>query len=601
MSRVGLWLGAAVFSAAGLVAAAVAVDGLTNDAGMPVVPSIVLDGSPLVVSSPDPLLAALGDASPESLESLPFDPGWAEDGLLGSGAFVPVDDTSSGALDVGDATGVSAGGEVAYPWEVEGTGFAPEPPQPYAGAGFTARFIDACADATPGCPFGVGGTVLAPGGSTGDFDIYSMSSVRDNLWQCRPVVVGDGAYPVLLVANQPARLEISYYPVGSPSLAQTVVVDLTDPEGSAHRDFQAAVARGETPPAAGVHHCWVLRAQAGDSLYQVEVQGSGLGGDVDTFSGVLEVGGARPPVWISARSEWELLIGIPVTSEPEQRSVVRVLYRSEGLSCSDIEGTALAGASTVVAAPSFGSYRYREHIVEVVGTYDPAYDAHEYWSVSLQEGYGYLLCVWWVSTPDSSSFEPESVQVDEREQRRIVAPDRYRPQVVTGWFTAARLVAGSPYTVEGSPLCSEYPDWAQIPGRDVVEQGERYPMIGAVCSLVGVVQPEYVILKIYHRNPAFRDAESIRVWIPFAASPRCPEAAFDTCRLWTVNVNGHLVDFWVFYGTGEDVTNEVTLSGFADCTSGGVIWIHEPDADRGTPSGGCWWWLIGNPTPFSGP
>jgi hypothetical protein len=602
MNRIALWLGAAAFSAGGLVAAVFAVDALTSDAGISVVPSLAIDGSPLVASSSDPLLAVLGDTPPESLGEIPIDVGSGDGGSAGSGAFVPVDDTSGGADEGSGATGGSDGAGAVYPWDVEGTGFAPEPPQPYAGAGFSSRFVDACSGGTAGCPFGVGGTVLAPGAAPGDYHIYGMTSVPDNLWDCRPVVVGEGAFPVLVVANQPSRMEIRYHPVGQEALSQTVVVDLTDPAGPAARDFQAAVARGETPPTAGVHHCWVLHAQAGDSQYQVKVEGTGLEGDLDTFSGVVEVGGTRPPVWISSRSDWELVVGVPVTSAPEQRSVVHVLYRSEGLSCSDIEATTLADASSVVSAPSFGGYQYREDIAEVIGTYDPAYDAYEYWSVSLQEGYGYLLCVWWVSTPGSDSFNSNFIGVDEREQRRIVAPDRYRPQVVTLWFTARRLIAGRPYIVESPSFCKEYPDWFHMPDEDVWERGQSRTMLYSVCSLRGLEQPASVFLKIYHRNPAFREPEPIRMWIPTPATPRCRSASSDPgpwCTgTWTLSRDSYIVKFGVHYDPGEDVTNEVTLSGFADCNTGGVISIHEPGADRGTPSGGCFSWLIGNPSPF---
>ena len=610
MSRVGLWLGAAVFSAAGLVAAAFAVDGLTSDAALSLVPSIAIDGTPLVVGSPDLSLVVPDDAGADlsSLEPIPIDSGSAERRGSGSGAFVPVDD-ASGGLEVGGVTGVSGETEAAYPWEVEGTGLAPEAPQPFAGAGFSTRFIDACVGATAGCPFGIGGTVLAPGGSPGDFDIYSMSTIPDNVWRCRPGLVGDGAYPVLVVANQPARLEITYHPVGQPALARSVVVE-ADPAGPAYRDYQAAVERGETPVAGGVHHCWVLRAQAGDSFYQVEVRGTGLESDVDTLSAVVDVGGTRPPVWISARSDWELLIGVPVTSEPEQRSVVRVLYRSEGLSCSDIEAATLADASTVVAAPSFGGYQYREDVAEVIGTHDPAFDAYEYWSVSLQEGSGYLLCVWWVSTPGSSSFNPNAIAVDEREQRRIVAPDRYRVQVTTLGFSADRHPIGA-WTIEvGVPeVCPEHPG-PRIPFSSL-RRGEASAMIQVVCGFTGVSLPPYVILEVDAPRPGPQAHEV--VWVPLAPTPRCAAddtattddllwSAQDLCRVWSVEVDGISVEFWVQYRRGEAVTNEVTLSGFADCTSGGVISIQDPGVtDRGTPSGGCGSWLIGHPVPFSDP
>ncbi len=594
MNRISLWLGASVFSAAGLVTAAFAVDGLTSDAGMPVVPAIAVDGAPLATDSPDSAVVTIDEVAgePSSVEPIPIDSG--SPGRGGSGAFVPVG--APPAVPVSDDSGA------ALPWMVEGTALAPEPPRPFADAEFTTRFIDACSDGAAGCPFGVGGTVLAPGASPGDFDIYSVSSLPDSLWKCRPSLVGDGAYPVLVVANQPARLDITYYPVGRPASAQSVVIE-ADPGGPAFREFRAAAERGETPLEGGVHHCWTLHAQPGDSFYQVEVLGIGFEGGTDTFSTVVDVGGTRPPVWISARSDWELLIGVPVTSEPEQRSVVRALYRSEGLSCSDIEAATLADPSTVVAAPSFGGYRYREDIGEVIGTHDPAYDAYEYWSVSLEEGYGYLLCVWWVSTADSLAFNPNSITVDEREQRRIVAPDRYRPMVVTLWFTARRLVAGRPYTVEGPSLCREYPDWFQMPDEDVWEFGQSRSMLYPVCTLQGLEQPASVFLQIYHRNPAFREDEPIRMWIPTPATPRCSETSSDPgpwCTgTWTLSRDSYSVKFGVHYAPGEDVANEVTLSGFDDCNAGGVISMGEAGAtDRGTPSGGCASWLIGHPGPF---
>lgn len=585
------------------MAAALTVDLLTNDREAPVVPQIDVDGPQLVTSSPDAVLEALGDTAPESVEQIDVNAAVTESSEAGSGAFIPVDDRSDGGAAVGGATEASDGAEVVYPWTVEATGFAPEAPQPFAGTSFTSRFIDACSSGAAGCPFGVGGTVLSPGVSAGDFHIYGLTSVPDDSWDCRPVVVGDGAYPVLIVANQPARMQIKYYPVGQPALSQTAVLDLTDPGTPASQQFQAAVARGETPPAAGVHHCWVLRAQPGDSRYQVDVEGTGLEGDTDSYSSVVEVGGTRPPVWISARSDWELLIGVPVTSQPQQRSVVRVLYRNEELSCSDIEAATLADASTVVKVPSFGGYRYRDDIAEVIGTHDPAYDAYEYWSVSLQEGYGYLLCVWWVSTPGSDSFNPNSIVVDEREQRRIVAPDRYRPQVATIRFSAADLV-GMTYTVKGQSTCREYPDGELIPSV-VMRRGQSRADLVPVCSFDGVVQPSAVYLDIYYDAGEGPVAASdvLRVWIPTPPRPRCANPSQDPrgcwTGSWTVNVDGHFVEFAIHYGTGEDVTEEVTLSGFDDCNTGGVMTASgTDDVSRGTPSGGCASWLIGSPAGF---
>ena len=616
MSRIGLWLGAAAFAAAGLVAAAFAVDAITGEPALPEVPPVADDGSPLVVTSPGAVLAVLQEARAglTSIEPIPLDTEVADEPPSGSGVLVPVDDpTTGGGVEVGAATGIGGEEEVAYPWEVEATGLAPEPPSPFSGAGFGGRFLDSCAEGATECPFGVGGTVLPPGGSVGEFYLYGVSSLPENWWQCHPVLVGDGAFPVMVLGNKPARMEITYFRVGFPTEPHSVQVDLTDTEGLAYREFQAAVARGEWPPVDGVQHCWVLRAQVGASRYQVDVRATSYDGERSTWSEVVEVGGDRPPVSIAARSESELLITVPVTRKPQQRSLVRVLYRSQGLSCGDIEAETLAGESGVVEGPSFGGFRYREDVTELIGTYDPDYEAREYWSVNLQEGYGYLVCVWWLSTPGGgTTFNPDSFEVDEREQRRVVAPDRYRVQVTTLGFTAGGLtILPGNYRVDMPDACRyrtpNIPDTSieLHPGARPMDADDSYVIVNVVCDLAGVSRPDSVLLTIHAPSGSERS-----IAIPTRAAPRCDAPGSevddsllfvdqDLCRLYVLRIDGNLIEFWVQYRRGEDVTNEVTLSGFADCNSVGVISLHESGTlDRGTPSGGCGSWLIGDPVPF---
>ena len=139
------------------------------------------------------------------------------------------------------------------------------------------------------------------------------------------------------------------------------------------------------------------------------------------------------------------------------------------------------------------------------------------------------------------------------------------------------------------------------PGRRPIDPDDRFMVIDVVCDFAGVVQHDVEL-----------NVKGARLSIPIKASPQCdgdrvdPDGSLrlglqDLCRRYDVQMtDGNHLAFWVQYIRGEDVTHEVTLSGFADCNSGGVISIHEAGAlDRGTPSGGCGSWLIGNPLPFS--
>jgi len=156
------------------------------------------------------------------------------------------------------------------------------------------RFLDLCADdgALPGCPFGVGGTVLAPfdhGGlhTLGDFRlgaaIRSVFDVRNDCGDHYPAA--EDEHPLFVWANHPAAFEITYHSTIRRDLTTTVTVSNTDSDHPELLRFAEDAAEGRLATSAWPRECFLLTqihlpisgAVPGD--YIVEINATSITGE----------------------------------------------------------------------------------------------------------------------------------------------------------------------------------------------------------------------------------------------------------------------------------------------------------------------------------
>lgn len=536
-----LLLTLAVAAAFGAVAlGAVVGDAVRDTAGPAAIPAAV--GDPL------PLLPGLPPPAPD--EPLVPDTGYA-----------PVE---VAAEFVATATGSGAsGGDDAAPSD-------PPPPEAgvsweesvFSGVDFTdllfgldefpfLRFVDFCAD-TPedeACPFGMGGTVLAPFdhdlAPVGPFDLRdSVYTTRAGWWTCAvPSSLRDTEYFLLLSATHPARLEISWEATDGSGLAGSTVIDYTDHGHRVFTDFLAVLAETGAPPATGVHHCFVLPADRAQRTYRIDVAATSFTGETDTESYTLltDEQRRRPPITVAPLSDYEVTIAVPVIGEPLQRSLVRVILPDEvdadtGYmpSCTDIEDDVLENRRNDVVpwAPGtpYSAYRGREdigrEIVEAVDwRYDPAYDAYEFWTLNLQEGTTYRLCVWWMGSDGIRSFDPPSAAVRDRESRWITTPDRLRAEIRVGAIGAPTNadVPVAAFRISGSGCPT-----IDLPTVGLArDTGIAYTGGLPLCDFRGYAQPATTEIRV-----AFPDGDrkTFLVATPNTGEPRTERVRLDLSR-----------------------------------------------------------------------
>lgn len=436
MKRSLVITGAVAVFAASTALSIVVADSL-QDEPRTALPAAAADGGAAVLT--DPLITDEEVVANDDLPSDAPDAGYLS--LLPTSGGSAAEEPFEGAaypfsVDGGTASGGgSAGGEGASgasPAEVGAAvlGGSPSTPERYA-----SRFVDLCAD-NPGstlCPTGIGGTVLVPFEGDvdfGTFDVFGIYSTPSPFWRCElPAALEANEYPVLVNATHPARIEIEYHPVGDPTDSHTVVVDLTDPEGEAYQQFSVYFGAHGVGPAEGVHHCFVLQAVPGQWSYEVTAAATSFTGDIDTMTSRVDFHPTRPAVIVTPQADDPLkaVIGVPVSVDPEEYAVVRMLRVSDGRSCADIEDDMLSGdSSAVVPAPGYGWHEARTSWSDTFVPAPPGWAADVYdldaWYVQLEESTDYQLCVWWLQTPDRS-FDPAYMSVTERESRLISTPD----------------------------------------------------------------------------------------------------------------------------------------------------------------------------------
>jgi len=426
----------------------------------------------------------------------------------GSGDGGPAGDGESGEVPAVPAEGEPRpGGDRGYPWEVEDLlGFSIIDLL-FDDLGFPfLRFLDFCADHpdTEGCPPGTGGTVLAPFDdplAVGEFRLRSpLYSTHMGWWTCEaPSGLRPNEYFVLLSANHPARIEIDYYPSDNPAAVESVVVDLTNPSDRFFTDFVAEVRETGSPPASGVHHCFILEAAQRAQAYTVEARATSFIGETDsrTLSFRSQERRDRPPVLLPPLSDYEATLVVPIKSEARQRSVVRLITSDEGLSCSDIEDSSVIDRERRDVVPGDPGPPYSGfHSTERIGDeildasywrYDPAYDTYAYWTLGLEEGNSYVACIWWVESTDRS-YEPAHTGIVERVTRYITTPDRLRAQIRVAAIQAPsdRDVAGGSFSITGRNHCPTL----ELPTGDV-DRGTGVGYIGGLplCDYFGFRQP----------------------------------------------------------------------------------------------------------------
>lgn len=442
MSRTtSLALAAAAFIAA-LIGGALVADALRSDTPAPALPEAVGEVVPV-------LAGEVIDPGSDEVLVVP-EAGLAETVVIGEYAAVETSGGGGGPAAPASPEGAAPSGAGddgrGYPWEVADlVGLSPVELLFGSGDSERFRFLDFCADAgdDPSCPSGVGGTVLVPfggeEGAIGEFDVRnSLYTARADWWDCSPPSgLRATDYFLLISATHPARMEIEYYPVDDPEAIETVVLDYTAETHRVFTDFLATVAETGGPPVSGVHYCFVLGAERRQRTYVIDARATSFTGETDELLGATFTTDElrrRPPITVAPLSDYEATIAVPVTSDPYQHSIVRLIPEGEERTCTSIEDDVLSGdrpyvlgdGITLPGGRTWGREGMGDGIVDADDwRYDPAYDTYEFWRVYLEEGSHYQLCVWWVGS-GGRSFDPEFTRVEDREFRAISTPDRLR-------------------------------------------------------------------------------------------------------------------------------------------------------------------------------
>jgi len=488
--------------AASLVIGLIVADAATDQGGgEPRLPGAL--GEPIEIVTGGPISDP--DASVDSFDQ-PIEPTNA--------AYVPVDAGSSGGGPAGGGGDTGIGADGTVPSDTTELTVAPLAPDPFApveidprfegmftGDDFLGllefppfRFLDLCADdaGLPGCPFGVGGTVLAPldghPDTLGDFRLGSALRPASG-----PGSVCDtpeeGGRPFFVWANHPATFEIRYYPSGQPAAWNEVIVSNTDPDNPEFERFTSDAVEGRLATSPWPRECFTLLA-GGDRAthFTVEVNATSFfGGTASEIYTVDITEGSRPPVLLVPfrdRDDISVQALIPVKRFIQGPSISFV-NQSEATTCADAEADGHFGEILPDAAGGHIFYGLTEPHPEPGPwwEYDPAYDATTTINVlGLQQGTTYLVCIWWFESA-SRSFDDSAI-VD-REMRWVTTPSTDTAII---WAhsvenTSSGTIEADSYTV-GFSCGSSLPP-ITIPSGDMA-LGAELPTDGAaLCDYAG--------------------------------------------------------------------------------------------------------------------
>lgn len=505
---------------AALVAGGVFADALTSEEVPPVIPDVTNEVVPVVPLTPVALpdLPSLNDpALPSRAVEVAAELRPVEGG--GGGVdpdFGEPDEPPDGAAAPGDPVPPGGGGEPppdpGFDFTIETNLFVdlmvelPDDDPVY-------RFFDFCADADDeaDCPVGIGATVLIDydgPGEPGTFEIAeTLYATRSGWWRCAETErLRPGEYLLMVVANQPSRMEISWHPADEPTEVSSTVVDtsvVSSPELGRWLELMTTTggpATGQGRP----QHCFVLDGGRASRRLVVTATATSITGETDTesFTFTTSENRRRPPVTVAPRSDYNATVAMPVPGDGFHSTILRVITQGEGLGCSDIERAAVFdGTRYEVLTPEPGHSPGRwsgwtgaEEMGEIVNSddwpYDPAYDTYNFWDLHLAEGRAYLVCMWWVRSP-SRSFD-EATVVD-RESRWLITPDRTTTRIRVASVRAASggLTAGA-IEVWGGCLGIELPSVELGPNEVLTVPVAE----GVICDFGGYEQPDLTTVNV---------------------------------------------------------------------------------------------------------
>jgi len=491
----------------------------------------VVAGAPLV--SPD----ASGAIEPVTAEELRAESGgWAP-----GGEYVPLVGTAAASEDSAGPED-SAGSEDPVASVELDASFAP------AAGTYALRFQDLCAidPAAGGCPLGIGGTILPLSDPVYPaFDLISILDATDEDWGCS----GDpraGQFLIGLTANHPARIEVRYWQIDTPAEVRTREVDSSAPDSPVLARFLDLYDSPTPPTSYLVSHCTYLDIDLGGA-YVIEAHATSFTGEVDDLVQQVLVPLQRPPVIVIPRGDYQLKIGVPVASETNMYSKVRLIERLPDADiCFDLTTETLL-SEELATAPATGRFERRDDTYgerSIRSPYDLTYDSLDLWTFDLKEGTPYLMCVWWLRSPDGS-LDPADSEVVGVEQREISTPDMMRTVISATFMMADEdgpdIEAGS-YTVWiDDTVWVDEPceSWAtaSVPPVDIQEGTGTWS--GAeveLCTRTGVEAP--TTTRIHVERP---DGQVKNFWIPtpntkvdyielislyFGDDPACATSAF---------------------------------------------------------------------------
>ncbi|HSM01814.1 MAG TPA: hypothetical protein VK960_05130 [Acidimicrobiia bacterium] len=427
-----------------------------------------------------------------------------------------------------------------YPWDVTELE-APIEEMLFPDLGFSfLRWLDFCADnpGADGCPSGVGGTILMPVDdhlAVGEFRLRNqLYTSRQGWWSCSPPAdLGEDDYFLMLVANHPARMEIDYYPIDEPAAVQSVVVDHTSATDPEFANFLATVMDTGFPPGTGVHHCFVLHGDARARPYTIEVHATSFTGEVaaDDYGFTTHDRRGRPPVTIAPVNGYEATVIVPVRSDPRSSSLLRLIPQDEAADCTSIEDAVLnrERRDVVPEEPGrpYSGYSGREEIeAELLASadwlYDSSYDANEIWTLSLREGTAYQMCIWWLQTAGTRSFDPASASVVERESQWIATPDRLRVAIEVAGILApsSQGVGPESFVIRARSHCR----WLQLP-LERIEAGDAAFLGGLrFCDFGGYSQPDVTEIEVEFTDGFVKE---FAIATPGRGEPRIEQVVLD--------------------------------------------------------------------------
>jgi hypothetical protein len=440
------------------------------------------------------------------------------------------------------------------------------------------RFLDLCADdgALPGCPPGVGGTVLAPLGheTLGDFRLGSairpVFDVRNNCGDFYPAE--EDEHPIFVWANHPAVFEVTYHWTARPGSTETVTVSNADSDDPEFLRFADDSAEHRLASSAWPRECFLLTEipvlpASGDSTlrgpYTVEVNATSFAGETASRTYSFHTGrGVRPPTYYWDRDDHNFDIQVPV-KRGTQGSGVAIIHESAATTCADVEADGFHLLEVLPRDESgYMFYGLNEPIdTSPGGPYDRSYTSRDVIHVrDLEEGTAYLACIWWFESAERSF---DSATVVEREMMWITTPNRLTASVVARSvdnFTARGLDADS-YELGFS--CASDPRTMTLPPTPmIVHEHVAIPGTPVLCDYAS---RQIGIPTIGH----FVTPAGTRQTFALPLDPRSPRGfqAFEV-ELSTPEEPGPTVTFNAYFTEGSD-------SGFEDWGFG-IPLVFEP-------------------------